>query len=420
MLKQKKLDLIGAVLRIATLASKFVMTLAIAQYMSLADLGNYGLMASATSFSVYLIGLEIHSFVNREGIGGNKEKWGQLLVKQLSFYLITTLVAIPFFFMVSLLGMGDATFLPYFVVITIVEQFSQEAYRTLIALNDQFSAAFCLFIRSGLWAYLVTGALMFGIGNITLTQIYMIWIGFGVVAMLVAYGLIFFKYTNLRALKFDFDLAWAKIAVRHSLIFLIGTLISRLIAVADRFLVNKFDTKENLGIYVFYTSLALSAGALYSFFGAARLYPVLVSSLKQKDFTMFFKHERQLKQTTIWLSLAFAVGIPAFLFVLSKIKPGELFNVVEHAPLLIMIMGAMFLSNYNTTLQYVLYSHKSDKHILQSNILSLCVTLLFIAGTIALKVITFQVVAFAVLLFYLLNTIIKMRFVRHCNTKLQL
>ena len=98
-------QLVSAALRVTTLVCKLVFVIYLGGKLSLSDLGDYGLIAAMTSYSIYFIGLEAHSYVNRKGIGEDSNKWRSLINNQLGLYLFTSLV---FLVITLLLKIGRA------------------------------------------------------------------------------------------------------------------------------------------------------------------------------------------------------------------------------------------------------------------------------------------------------------------------
>jgi O-antigen/teichoic acid export membrane protein len=400
-------QLVSAVLRVITLACKLVFVIYLGGKLSLSDLGDYGLIAAMTSYSIYFIGLEAHSYVNRQGIGEGSVKWRVLINSQLGLYLFTSLIFVVITLLLSQLHTLQFKYIFYFLGITLVEHFGQESYRTLIALRDQLAASLSLFFRAASWVIITIIAFQLEIYRVELTDIFFMWLSFGAVSTLATYVYISKKYTNNWCFTPRLDYRWSVSAIKTALIFLLATLSLRLMQVLDRVIINATSDKETLGVYVFYTSLSMAASALYMFFGPSRIYPVLVKLHKDDEKAKFKVVSKKLLFLSFCMGAFFCLAIPSFLLVASFFSKSKLFDLQQNPILLMLVLAALLANAMNLGFQYVLYCKNLDRVILLSNCIGLSASILYLIMIYLLYQIDAINVAVAVLLFYLASITFK-------------
>lgn len=398
-------------LRVLTLGSKLLFILILGWSLPLSELGLYGLMASFTSYAIYFIGFETHSYVNRLGIGSEPDHWHYLISKQLGLFVLTIALFIPSAYLLSFSGFLDKNYFIYFILITLVEHFGQESYRTLIALRDQLAASILLFVRSALWTYIIVLFVLLGM-NVNIDLIFKYWFSFGLVTSIISYLYISIKFCNKRIVIPKINFIWMINALKTAFWYLLGTLILRFVQVFDRYLVGVIDTKDALGLYVFYTSLAISAGAVFIFLGPSRIYPQLILAIKAGDGTLYRRIKKKLLLSTIFISTSFFVGIPLSLLIAGKFSDNPLFKLEGNSVLLGLVMCTIIVNALNLALQYILYSHGKDKEILYTNILSFLIAILFLCGCWLFNEIISITIVVGVIIFYILGCISKVIYIK--------
>ncbi|EGK3862229.1 hypothetical protein IPA56_004369, partial [Escherichia coli] len=240
-------------LRIAALGGKFLLMMAIARFLTVKDVGDYGLYVSIIVVSLYFVGLDFYIFSTREILDPKVIKnIGEILFNQFVFfafsYLLLAAIWLGLLTLSAITGVGGLLF-----VLTITEHLSQECYRVLIIKERITIANFILFIRSGIWCYLCVPLLYFHF--IKLEQIFYIWLVFSAIS--VAVGVIsIVKFESVSISDFKLDVQWLKRGVKTSFLFFLGTLCLRVINYLDKVIAVHFITSPNLGVYVFFFGVA--------------------------------------------------------------------------------------------------------------------------------------------------------------------
>ncbi|KUQ84107.1 MULTISPECIES: lipopolysaccharide biosynthesis protein [Enterobacter cloacae complex] len=357
-------------LRIAALGGKFLLMMAIARFLTVKDVGDYGLYVSIIVISLYFVGLDFYIFSTREMLDPKvKKKTGEILFNQFIFfvfsYLLLAAVWPGLLTLSAITGVGGLLF-----VLTITEHLSQECYRILIIKEKITLANFILFIRSGIWCYLSVPFLYFQFIN--LEQIFYLWFVFSTASVVI--GVIFIaKFESISFYDFKIDIKWLKRGIKTSFLFFLGTICLRVINYFDKVIAVHFISSPNLGVYVFFFGIAAAVQAIIDVLVVTRYYPSLVKAVQANDFVegkkafSIFKRKIFLYNYTL-----FALSIPATYLIIKLTGKVE---YVDHFSWYILIVIATSFLNMSMPYHYVLYSKKKDISIVCINAIAL---LLFI------------------------------------------
>ncbi|WVM92887.1 oligosaccharide flippase family protein [Halopseudomonas pachastrellae] len=272
--------LYATAIRLLVIPVKFLFVFYLASAINLTSLGQYALVAALSSYCIYIVGLEVHSHVNRLGIGGSRRDWNELLSNQMGLYALTSTVFVATTLLAEHYNIISVPYVYFFIAITIAEHFGQESYRTLISLQDQLFASITLFIRSALWPIITIAYGMLG-GKVSLDLIFSLWTACGVTGSIVGYIYIATTYAQGSKFRLKISKPWIANAIKVSSIFLLCTLTLRIAQTADRYIVSLFESAKTLGIYSFYVMIALSISSVLVFIGPGRIYPELIIAKKR-------------------------------------------------------------------------------------------------------------------------------------------
>lgn len=357
-------------LRIAALGGKFLLMMAIARFLTVKDVGDYGLYVSIIVVSLYFVGLDFYIFSTREILDPKVIKnIGEILFNQFIFfafsYLLLAAIWPGLLTLSAITGVGGLLF-----VLTITEHLSQECYRVLIIKERITIANFILFIRSGIWCYLCVPLLYFHF--IKLEQIFYIWLVFSAIS--VAVGVIsIVKFESVSISDFKLDVQWLKRGVKTSFLFFLGTLCLRVINYLDKVIAVHFIKSPNLGVYVFFFGVAAAVQAIIDVLVVTRYYPSLVKANQANNLIEAKKAFVRFKKKIFLYNFGlYILSIPACYLMIT------LTGKVEYANYFlwyILIVIATSILNVSMPYHYVLYSKKKDTSIICINAIAL---LLFI------------------------------------------
>lgn len=352
-------------IRGATLASRFVLVIFIAKFLSTEELGAYSLFASSITYALFFVGMDFYTFSSREILSVDKSLWFAIIKNQYVFYLIFYLIAFPLIYGFFYFGFLPKQFVIWFYLILVAEHLAQESMRLLVVLNKAFLANIALFIRSGVWVYVVVLIMFFNIGMREINLILALWLlGSSMSVLLVIPELHRLRKLTPGVSKVDY--AWMCKGVRIAVPLLIGTLALRSIYLVDRYSISYFGNLSLVGIYSFYSSFA---GALLAFVDAVvvmQIYPKIVSSVKNKDFEAFSFYKKKFTRSVSFLSLTLIIVLPAGVyFLLLWMQKDE---YIEYMPLLAILLLSSIIYSFALLPHYELYARNEDKKIIISSL----------------------------------------------------
>ena len=142
-------------LRSLSLASRFVLLFVLARLLAPVEVGLYGLVTATVSFSVLMIGGDYYTYSQRELMSRPREEWGFVLQHQVMAIAMLYVVLVPLQGLVFVFDLlPDSIFLLFFALL-LVEHLAQELNRLLVAMQKPLSASWVLFVRSGLWIWVM-------------------------------------------------------------------------------------------------------------------------------------------------------------------------------------------------------------------------------------------------------------------------
>lgn len=297
--------LLNAALRALTLLSKFLLIFVLARYLEPVDVGLYGLLFAAVFFSVIVLGFEFYTYSTRQIINSQNENWSAVVRDTLVAVSLGYTIFIPIIFLVFGLELLPVELVYWFLPLVLLEHVAQELNRLLIATKAPVAASIVLFVRSGLWALVVSFLFWFFESARTLEFVLNAWV-LGVLSACLL-GTSRLTWFELGAFKLAVNWGWIRRGFFLALPFIAATASLRAIYTFDRYWVEALSGLNVLAAYVFYIGIA---NAIISFLEAsvfAFVYPSLVSAIGQDDFDGFRWQMRSLLLQTVSLSICLAV-----------------------------------------------------------------------------------------------------------------
>jgi O-antigen/teichoic acid export membrane protein len=251
-------------LRGLTLASRFLLSILLARTLSPDEVGEYGLITAALAFALLVLGLEFYSYMYREMVPASPGRRASMIANQ----LVLAAIAFAAMSLAGVLavpaGLFSARLVPWFLLILATEHLSLEATRILIITSRPVRAYAGVFLRGGLWVYAIA-ALMFAIPTSRSLETVLIWWALGGAASVL------FAAFSLRDLPWSEvgrpDWIWIAGGLRVARPFMLTAAGALTISYVDRFMIDHSVGRAALGIYTFYSTIAigmLSLGASVS------------------------------------------------------------------------------------------------------------------------------------------------------------
>jgi O-antigen/teichoic acid export membrane protein len=372
MLARNFLQLSNIAVRGLTLVSKFLLIFFLAHFLEPAELGVYGLLAATVGYSIYLLGFDFYTYSTRELLKRERQDWGALLKAQGALTLILYAMFLPLLSFVFINDLLPMSVFGWFFVLLILEHLNQELGRLLVAVSEQLCASLVLFLRSGVWAVVVTGLMFYKPQMRDLDVVFGAWALGGLAALML--GIFRVRRMKLSGWRQKIDWAWIIKGLKVALALLIATLALRGVLTLDRYWFQELAGLQVLGAYVLFMGVSM---ALMSFLDAGIfvfIYPRLITAYQQKDAVGFRRGTLKLLLQTVGVSAAFMLiallAISPLLVWLDK----PLYS--EQQGLFIWILLATGLYAISMVPHYGLYAQGRDRPIIYSHIASLIIFIL--------------------------------------------
>lgn len=354
-------------IRGATLASRFVLVIFIAKFLSTEELGAYSLFAASITYALFFVGMDFYTFSSREILSVDKSLWFGIVKNQFVFYLLFYFIGFPLIYSLFYFGFLPKQFILWFYLILVAEHLAQESMRLLVVLDKAFLANISLFIRSGVWVYAAVVIMFFSDGLREVTTILGLWlVGSSLSILLVIPQLKRLHQISASSQKIDFS--WMLQGIKVAIPLLIGTLALRSIYLVDRYSLSYFSNLSAVGIYSFYSSFASALLAFVDAVVVMQIYPKIVSSVKNNDLNGLVYYKRKFVKSVSILSLILVVLLPVGVYLLLLWMNKS--EYLEYIPLLALLMLSSIIYSYALLPHYELYAHNEDKKIITSSVLA--------------------------------------------------
>jgi O-antigen/teichoic acid export membrane protein len=356
-------------LRALTLAMRFLLVVILAKFLSVAEVGFYGLFAAAIFYGVLFFGLDMYVFTTREIAKTGKETAGGQLKDQAIIVVFAYLALAPLTLaLLPRLGL-PSSLIYWFVPILIFEHLNQEIFRLLTVLQEQLTASLLLFIRQGSWVLILIALFWSQAEARSLEAVLMLWLGASVLAALG--GIWKLSRLGLGGWTARVDWGWIRRGLKIAGLFLIATLALRAIQTFDRFFLEGLMGIEVVGAYVLFVSLAAAMTAFIDAAVFAFKYPRLLTLVDAPSQQEFQSEVRQ-------MAMQAALGIAVFI-ALSVLCLPVLLNWIDKAAyrdfteLFYWALAASAVFTLSMVPHYVLYAKGRDTAILFSQLAAMLI-----------------------------------------------
>jgi len=345
--------LVNLALRVGGMGMKFLLIIILSKFFSVGDYRNFTLIITFITLSIYVLGLDFYNFSIRDILNGEENLYTHKVVQTFFLYLSGYLIfgIIYYLFFNSLDFIKQYALIVFLIAVT--EHFAQELYRLLIAFGKVLLANSMIFFRLFGWGIYVL-FFLYTKKQISLNHILIAWFTFNFISILVI--LSFFaikKYPQIISVKIE--RYWIIDGLKVSSIFFIGTVLLKIIEYANRFVIDYFLDDIYVGIYGFYTTIALIVTIYINTIVISFELPQLI---KNKDISAFPNFRKSIiKQLFIIVIILMIVIFP-----LIHWQGHEQYK--EYFPIFILILAGIVFMNLSLVEHYLLYIEHKDKRIL--------------------------------------------------------
>lgn len=348
-------------LRGLTLASRFLLSVLLARMLTAEQLGEYGLITATLAFALLALGLEFYSYMYREMVPASPRQRAQmiatLLVLAATAFLVVALVSI----LAVLAGFFPAKLASWFLLILATEHLSLEATRILIIMSRPVRAYMGVFLRGGIWVYAIA-ALMFTLPGARSLETVLIWWAVGGAASVL------FAAFSLRDLPWREigrpDWAWIAGGLRVARPFMLAAGGVLTISYFDRFMIDHSAGRTALGIYTFYSTIAIGMLSLGASVSHQFLPKVIAAWPAGAD------AYRDAVRTFFWSLAGIAAGMVALAagLIVPLLALMQLTQYALSVGVFFVMLPGLFLRILADVPSYALYAAKADTSLLICNV----------------------------------------------------
>lgn len=351
-----------------------MLVIMLAKFLPPAELGEYGLITVSITFCVLFLGGEFHTYTMREVNTTSPERWSFIIQHQAIAQSILLIILFPLILLLFLFDILSTTYIYWFSILLFLELLNQELHWLLIAMQKQILSSVVMFVRLGLWVFVVLPVMHFNADLNNIQSVLFAWsIGSALAALL---GGVLVKKTIPIWKVYGVNKAWIIKGLKIGGSFLLASLALKGLFTFDRFSLELIGTKDELGVYVFYISVIMGMmnflePSVFSF-----IYPKMIQAFHKKQKKKYGKLFNELAITTGLISICLAstvwLLIPHLVHWVNKPIYAEYyysFNVL-------LLMGVVYVMGMIP--HYGLYAMKRDGWIIFAQLTALIVNIVVI------------------------------------------
>jgi len=396
------------------MGARFLLIFYLGKFFSTDDLGLYGLFFTTVTLGLFLLGLDFYTYSNREVLYVKEEDRFSILRNQLVFYGFTYLVFLLPMLLIFFYHVLPTEYIYIFYGILILEHLSQEFYRLFTILSYPIFANWLLFLRSGIWIYiLLIYYLINPIAEYSLSLVFTGWImGAGLsVALGFVRILSLYKVYTLKPMK----LSWFITGLKVSAFYFLSTVALKVIEFANRYIIEYWCDLKSLGVFTFYSQIANMINVIIFTLFLMVIYPKLIIAVNEKNDAEFMRLKNFITKKVLVYSLALGLVMCVLIHpILAFINKPEYQSQI--LTFYVLVIANIFL-NISLVYHYVLYAFKKDVSLFV--LTALCSVSSMIFNIVLISSFGILGASLALLLSYLVLTITKYFYAKQSESSLK-
>ena len=251
-------------------------------------------------------------------------------------------------------------------------------------MHRPIQASWVMFMRIGLWVWPLLAVMWFFPDTQSLESVFTAWLLGALLALALGFGLIWKDISPWH--RWPIEAKWIIRGYKVGLLFLVATLSFRALQTFDRYFVEFYAGPELLGVYVFYSGIAMAVlgfldPAVFSF-----LYPRLVRAYRQGDMAEYHRAFNEMAWSALILSILLSCAVALFAPILFAFTDKPIYQEYDH--LLWILLPVVILYSIGMIPHYALYARGRDSIIMAAHVtsfLTFLVTVLLIAPLVPLE-----------------------------------
>jgi len=364
----------NSLLRLASVALRSILTLAMAVWMQPSELGLYALIAATLTLATYFYGLDFQTFTMRE-LSRNDLADARLRLRDqfLMLLFIYAIASVILGLLLQQFGL-EPRVIALVVPTAVVQHGSLELYRILTRLGRPIAGTLVLLIRDSAWVPLCLSVKLLT-GDLSLVNVLVFWL-IGSLAS-VLYGVTLLIGWLPASERRSIDLAWLAAGLRTGLRMLAGTLSLVALFSVDRMIFAKLASPDQLGAYGFFSMGCSSVQGLFETAVLPSFWAPLLQA-KKEGAGLAYRHAQQ-KLARVCLVGAIVGGVVTAvgITILTWFLPHPAYAANVH--LLYYIAAAYSLLTLANIPHYRLYAAKRDTLIVTGDVTAFVTFLVLVA-----------------------------------------
>jgi O-antigen/teichoic acid export membrane protein len=233
------------------LVSKLVLLILMGRFLSVSDVGVFGLLVGTQNLAMYGLGLGFSSYSYREILKRAPADIALLLRDQSILHACAYLVIFPCLLIIFVLGVLPWTMAGWFYALLILEHVNQEVQRLFLALSWTTRATCLIFLRHAAWVYGLAGIVFASPESVGLHTVLGCWTAGEVASLILASRLYNLPWKPAAGVAIDW--CWLRKGLRVALPLLGSSLAFSGMGLADRYALQAYQGSEQVGVYTFYS-----------------------------------------------------------------------------------------------------------------------------------------------------------------------
>jgi O-antigen/teichoic acid export membrane protein len=356
--------MLSMILRAFLLLGKFGFVVALAKWTSPETLGIYALIVTIVTISIYLIGLELHTFTAREIVSGNSHGERSLHIQSHLFVVFCTYALVLPLTLISLIWLEIFQYVHFllFGLVLLFEILCQELGRYLLILSRPIASNALQFIRGAAWMPFAVFLLLQDIAqpiDIVLTC----WVAGGVVAGL-------FGLWHIREFLFPlvrFRLSWLKEASLSARHYFVVALLTQVQIYSDRFIIQRVMGEAQVGILSFYQSFAGTMVAFVQTGVISVMLPRLMAAAASRDHAAEKVIRFQMFKWAVLLAIAICAGLALFMPLLLDQLGKSAYSAA--LPIFYVLLFGNLILVVSLVVHLSLYARRQDAQLMRTSLI---------------------------------------------------
>lgn len=365
-------------MRVGMLAAKFILSVFMARYMGLNELGIYGLIVGASSTVQAVLRGGVFLMICRDAVHQSRSELMHDLRHYasgiLTLYLLLSVAAV-----IAGNYLGEGAMIPALVLLVfLTEHLAFDVYVLINNLQYPKLANLIYSLQSAIWIYLFVIYAFFHESFRSLEALLSFWIGGGLIAIGMAIWLSrHWPWKEIFSRKLEWQ--WYNAKIRSSARLYFADVLGVVNYYLDRYIVSAFLSLEMTGIYVFFSQVMTATWNLINSGVLAVYAPHLIRAYNASDMVPFNSLYRRCLKRTYMAALGLAVlsGVSVPFIVMFTGNPA----LLDHISLLWIMLLALLFRIGGTCAGSGLFAMHKDREKFMLEVITLFITAF--AGSVA-------------------------------------